>query len=222
MYGQLKTLGMTKRQMRKMIDRQVRILSFGDSFRLGIQCRHRLCYRSFFGIRTLAGELIMDYAISPSYSPFVYAGAAVFSFITALASSRKPARIASMVSPIEAPVLHGGRCAGKKSSRTARGNKVVQNGCTKCFSRQKRNGTGTCVFILGISLFVVVNGILAGLDVSYLADEYMEDDVVITAGAQTAFSRRVLADLQAAWGVQEVSYTTKLDGQWILDTDHIF
>ena len=75
---------------------------------------------------------------------------------------------------------------------------------------------------LGISLFVVVNGILAGLDVSYLADEYMEDDVVITAGAQTAFSRRVLADLQAAWGVQEVSYTTKLDGQWILDTDHIF
>lgn len=67
-----------------------------------------------------------------------------------------------------------------------------------------------------------MNGILAGLDVSYLADEYMEEDVVITAGAQTALSRRVLADLKAAWGVQEVSYTTKLDGQWILDTDHIF
>ena len=49
MYGQLKTLGMTKRQMRKMIDRQVRILELlGDSFRLGIQCRHRLCYRSFW------------------------------------------------------------------------------------------------------------------------------------------------------------------------------
>lgn len=164
----------------------------------------------------------MDYAISPSYSPFVYAGAAVFSFITALASSRKPARIASMVSPIEAQCYMAADAPGKKSSRTARGNKVVQMAVRNVFRDKKGTVLVLASLFLGISLFVVVNGILAGLDVSYLADEYMEDDVVITAGAQTAFSRRVLADLQAAWGVQEVSYTTKLDGQWILDTDHIF
>lgn len=222
MYGQLKTLGMTKRQMRKMIDRQVRILSFWGILS-GLAFSAATVFVIVpFGIRTLAGELIMDYAISPSYSPFVYAGAAVFSFITALASSRKPARIASMVSPIEAQCYMAADAPGKKSSRTARGNKVVQMAVRNVFRDKKGTVLVLASLFLGISLFVVVNGILAGLDVSYLADEYMEDDVVITAGAQTALSRRVLADLQAAWGVQEVSYTTKLDGQWILDTDHIF
>lgn len=222
LYGQLKTLGMTKRQMRKMIDRQVRVLSFWGILS-GLAFSGTTVFVIVpFGIRTLAGGLIMDHAISPSYSPLVYAGAAVFSFITALVSSRKPARIASMVSPIEAQRYTVVDAPRKKSSRTARGNKVFRMAVRNVFRHKKGTVLVLASLFLGISLFVVVNGILAGLDVSYLADEYMEDDVVITAGAQTALSRRVLADLQAAWGVQEVSYTTKLDGQWILDTDHIF
>lgn len=222
LYGQLKTLGMTKRQMRKMIDRQVRVLSFWGILS-GLAFSAATVFVIVpFGIRTLAGELIMDHAISPSYSPLVYAGAAVFSFITALVSSRKPARIASMVSPIEAQRYTAVDAPRKKSSRTARGNKVFRMAVRNVFRDKKGTVLVLASLFLGISLFVVVNGILAGLDVSYLADEYMEEDVVITAGAQTALSRRVLADLKAAWGVQEVSYTTKLDGQWILDTDHIF
>lgn len=221
LYGQLKTLGMTKRQMRKMIDRQVRVLSFWGILS-GLAFSGTTVFVIVpFGIRTLAGGLIMDHAISPSYSPLVYAGAAVFSFITALVSSRKPARIASMVSPIEAQRYTVVDAPRKKSSRTARGNKVFRMAVRNVFRHKKGTVLVLASLFLGISLFVVVNGILAGLDVSYLADEYMEDDVVITAGAQTALSRRVLADLQAAWGVQEVSYTTNLMGSGYL-TQTIF
>ena len=46
-----------------------------------------------------------------------------------------------------------------------------------------RNTKGTVLVVaslfLGISLFIIVNGILTGLDASHLADEYMEDDIVI-------------------------------------------
>ena len=74
---------------------------------------------------------------------------------------------------------------------------------------------------LGISLFVIVNGILAGLDASYLADEYMDDDIVIEVSQQTNLDDNILTGLQAAPDVQEISYTTKLYEQWFIDTDNI-
>lgn len=88
-----------------------------------------------------------------------------------------------------------------------------------------RNKKGTILVLaslfLGISLFVIVNGILAGLDASYLANEYMNDDIVVEVSQQTNLDDDILTELQAAPDVQEISYTTKLSEQWFVDADNI-
>ena len=221
MYGQLKTLGTSERQMKKIVYRQVRVLSFWGILSGLILSAATVFLIVPFGIRALSGDMIIDGAISPSYSPLIFTGAGLFSFITALISSMKPSKIASLVSPVEALRFSGVNTSKKNSSRTSRGNKVFKMAISNVFRNKKGTILVLASLFLGISLFVIVNGILAGLDASYLADEYMDDDIVIEVSQQTNLDDNILAGLQAAPDVQEISYTTKLYEQWFIDTDNI-
>ena len=58
-------------------------------------------------------------------------------------------------------------------------------------------------------------------DASYLANEYMNDDIVVEVNQQTNLDPDILTELQAAPDVQEISYTTKLSEQWFVDADNI-
>ncbi len=221
MYGQLKTLGTTQRQMKKVIYRQVRVLSFWGIF-LGLSLSVATVFLIVpFGIRALAGDMIMSDAISLSYSPLIFIGAGLFSFITALISSMKPSRIASMVSPMEALRFLDINTSKKNNSRTSHGNKIFKMAVSNVFRNKKGASLVLASLFLGINLFLIANGILAGLDASYLADEYMDDDIVIEVSQQTNLDNHILVDLQAAPDVQKVSYTTKLYEQWFIDTDNI-
>lgn len=221
MYGQLKTLGTTERQMQKVVYRQVRVLSFWGIL-LGLTLSAATVFLIVpFGIRALAGDTIMDSAITSSYSPLIFIGAGLFSFITALISSMKPSKIASRVSPIEALRFSGVNVSKKNSSKTSRNNKVFKMAISNVFRNKKGTILVLTSLFLGISLFVIVNGILSGLDASYLADEYMNGDIVIEVSPQTNLDDSILTELQGAPDVQEVSYTTKLSEQWFVDTDNI-
>lgn len=221
MYGQLKTLGTTQRQMRKIVFCQVRVLSFWGILSGLALSAATLFFIVPFGIRAFAGDIIMDSAISPSYSPLVFAGAGLFSFATALISSRKPSEIASMVSPIEALRYSGINTAGKKSRKTSEGNKVLRMAVGNIFRNKKGNLLVLASLFLGISLFIIVNGVLAGLDASHLADEYMRDDIVIEVSRQTELDDNLLDRLQADPHVKGITYTTGLYEQWFMDTDNI-
>ena len=86
MYGQLKTLGTSERQMKKIVYRQVWVLSFGGIL-LGLILSVATVFLIVpFGIRALSGDMIMDSAISPLYSPLIFIGAGLFSFVTGLAA----------------------------------------------------------------------------------------------------------------------------------------
>lgn len=221
MYGQLKTLGTTERQMKKVVYHQVRVLSFWGILS-GLTLSAATVFLIVpFGIRALAGDTIMDSAISPSYSPLIFIGAGLFSFITALISSMKPSKIASRVSPIEALRFSGVNASKKNRSKTSHGNKVFKMAISNVFRNKKGTILVLASLFLGISLFVIVNGILAGLDASYLANEYMNDDIVVEVNQQTNLDPDILTELQAAPDVQEISYTTKLSEQWFVDADNI-
>ena len=109
----------------------------------------------------------------------------------------------------------------KNSSRTSHGDKVFKMAVSNVFRNKKGTALVLGSLFLGISLFVIVNGILAGLDVSYLADEYMDDDIVIEISPKTKLEENILDQLQAVPHVQEVSYTTKLNDQWFIDRDNV-
>ncbi len=221
MYGQLKTLGTTERQMKNIVYRQVRVLSFWGILSGLLLSAAAVFFIVPFGIHALAGDMIMDSAISASYSPLVFIGAGLFSFITALTSSMKPSKIASLVSPIEALRFSGVTVSKKNSSKTSHGSKIFKMAAGNVFRSKKGAVLVLASLFLGISLFVIVNGILAGLDISYLADEYMDDDLVIEAGQQTNLDDNILAALQDVPDVQEITYTVRLCEQWFSDSGSI-
>ncbi len=216
MYGQLKTLGTTERQLKRVIDRQVLELSFWGIF-LGLSLSLAAVFRIVpFGIRALAGDMIMSSAVSFSYSPLIFVGAGLFSLFTAWIGSRTPAKIAGRVSPVEALNFSGVKASGKNSGRTSRGSKVFKMAAGNVFRNKKGAVLVLSSLFLGISLFVIVNGVLAGLDASVLAEEYMEDDIVIELSPNTDPEGRILTDLEKAPDVREISVTTKKE-QWFAD-----
>lgn len=221
MYGQLKALGTTKRQMRRIVYRQIQVLSFWGILS-GLALSAATVFLVVpFGIRALAGDMIMDGAISSSYSLWIFIGAGSFSFFTTWVGGRKPSQIAGMVSPIEALRFSEANASRKNSRKTFHGSQVFKMAVGNVF----RNTKGTVLVVvslfLGISLFIIVNGILTGLDASHLADEYMEDDIVIEVRGQTDIDDTILALLQKIPDMEEISYTTKLSEQWFMDTGNV-
>ena len=99
-YGQLKTLGTTRRQIKKLISKQVMRLSC-----IGIPIGLLI---GFFIGRSLVPFLMNGTAytaaagIKVSVNPLIFIGSAIFAWITVYISVRKPAKIAGTVSPVEA------------------------------------------------------------------------------------------------------------------------
>lgn len=103
-YGQLKTLGTTKQQIKKMINCQAVKLSL-----IGVPIGLLI---GFFLGRALVPFLMngtiytADAGITVTANPLIFIGAAAFAIFTVLISVRKPTKIAGTVSPIEAIRYH--------------------------------------------------------------------------------------------------------------------
>ncbi len=95
-YGKLKTLGMTRKQIRKLIYGQGNRLSL-----IGIPAGLIVGY--LLGI-VLVPALITTTEVKPNVSanPVIFIGSAVFSYMTVIASCMLPAHLAGKVSPMEA------------------------------------------------------------------------------------------------------------------------
>lgn len=99
-YGQLKTLGTTRRQIRKIINKQAILLSA-----VGIPIGLII---GFFIGRALVPALMngttytSEAGVVVTVNPLIFIGSAIFAFVTVYISVRKPAKIAGAISPIEA------------------------------------------------------------------------------------------------------------------------
>lgn len=102
-YGLLKTIGTSPKQIKRIVKRQALCLCF-----LGIPFGILLSILvSFAIIPTIMAGLGMGGYNSPmptaiSFSPIIFLGGILFAFITTLISCKKPAKIASSISPVEA------------------------------------------------------------------------------------------------------------------------
>ncbi len=109
-YGELKTIGMTRRQLKRMLLWQMNRIAL-----LGIVLGGSVGYAVG---RMAAGTVLNAFAdgIVAYYRPAgfvqVFALGAVFSWITVLVSTRKPFRIASRISPVEAARYRGKKKKG--------------------------------------------------------------------------------------------------------------
>ena len=176
-YGLLKTIGVTPRQLRRIIRQQALILCV-----VGIPVGLLLGYVVGAALTPVVmARTTLGVGVSTvSTSPLIFFASALFALITVLLSCSRPGKIASKVSPVEA-TKYTEIVRSKKKHRTTRGAKVHQ----MAFSNLGRNKRKTVLVVISLSLSVVLLNILVtftgGFDMEkYLAKLTCADFVVST------------------------------------------
>ena len=176
-YGLLKTIGVTPRQLKRIIRQQALFLCVVGipvglllGYGVGASLTPVVMARTTFGVGVS----------TVSTSPLIFFASALFALITVLLSCSRPGKIASKVSPVEA-TKYTEIVRSKKKHRTTRGAKVHQ----MAFANLGRNKRKTVLVVISLSLSVVLLNILVtftgGFDMEkYLAKQTCADFIVST------------------------------------------
>lgn len=210
LYGKLKTLGTTKKQMKKLI--------YGQGNRLcliGIPIGLAVGY--LLGI-LLVPALIPTEEIetTASANPIIFIGSALFSYITVVVSCMLPARLAGKVSPIEAlrytDADSGAANRKKKSRRSKNGAALHGMAWANLWRNRKRTVMVICSLTLGLVLMSFFYAKNASFDLEkYLLDltvaDYEIDDATnkLSSGYDPeshTISDALLADIAALGAVE--------------------
>ncbi len=207
-YGLLKTIGVTPKQLRRMIRYQALFLCI-----VGIPIGLLLGY----GIGALLTPAViartnLGASVSTvSTSPIIFLASALFSFITVLLSCARPGRIASKVSPVEA-TKYTESARSKKKYRTTRGAKVHQ----MAFANLGRNKRKTVLVVLSLSLSVVLFNILVTFTGGFDMEKYLSKqtcaDFIVSGTDYFRYSRSGSYILQEQIEQIEANVSTSLSG----------
>ena len=174
-YGLLKTIGVTPRQLKRIIRQQALFLCI-----VGIPVGLLLGYGVGASLTPVVmARTTLGVGVSTvSTSPLIFFASALFALITVLLSCSRPGKIASKVSPVEA-TKYTEIVKSKKKHRTTRGAKVYQ----MAFANLGRNKRKTVLVFISLSLSVVLLNILVtftgGFDMEkYLAKQTCADFIV--------------------------------------------
>lgn len=150
-FGVLKTIGTTGKQLKKILKYQMRRQAFfGILF--GIAAGFFIGIWITPVILNSMDAVYLDFYEAPNVL-FVAAAAALFSYLTVAVSVRKPFRIASVISPIEAS-----RYMGKK----------------------KHAALSVISFVLSGVIFLVASNATLGYQVEKIADRFVMRDIKVT------------------------------------------
>lgn len=165
-YGLLKTIGVTPRQLRRIIRQQALLLCI-----VGIPVGLLLGY----GVGILLMPVIMEQTsfgagvTTISTSPLIFLASALFALITVLLSCFRPGRIAAKVSPVEA-VKYTEATQTKKTHRQTRGAKVHQ----MAFANLGRSKSKTILVVISLGLSVVLLNVLVTFTNGFDMEKYLE------------------------------------------------
>lgn len=174
-YGLLKTIGTTTRQIRRLVRRQALLLSA-----IGIPIGLAVGY----GIGKYALPLVLSFSDyngadgSLRFNPWILLFSAAFSLLTVFLSSRKPAKIAGSISPIEAVKYTEadlqGKAAGRKKRHVTR---KRFSAVSMALSNLGRNKRTTVVVITAISFSMILLSIIVTAVGSFRIEQFMEQRI---------------------------------------------
>lgn len=174
-YGLLKTIGTTSKQIKKIVRRQAYLLSI-----IGIPIGLVLGY--ILGIILLPVILRITSISSTtiSASPTIFIGAALFSLITVLISSRKPSKIASKVSPVEAVRYTGVKANSKKKfKKSLTGAKIHKMAWSNLFRNKKKTIIVTISISLSLILLNASYSVTTGFDMDKFLSKQVSGDFIV-------------------------------------------
>lgn len=216
-YGQLKTIGTTSKQIKKIVYKQAVKISC-----IGIPLGLMLGAAVSFGLVPYA--LRMMYAGNSavgtkiSFSPLIFVGAAVFTFTTAMTASMKPAKIVGSVSPIAAlRYAQGGTKANIKKRHRIN---LLRMAWHNVFRDAKSTALVFASLFCGLSLFLIVTGLLYGLSPENYVSGWGESDFAITYGiheSEDLLTDKMVSEISEIDGIENLRLTYAAAGQVITD-----
>lgn len=178
-YGQLKTLGTTEKQLKKLMQRQVYKLAA-----IGIPVGLILGYvLGVFLVPVLmrSTEYSAGDSINTTVIPVIFLGATVFSFITIRISVSVPGRIAAKVSPLEAlKFVDKSKKYKKNEKRSKSGGKIYRMAVANLGRNKKRTILVILSLALSAVLFNTVFVVTNGFDEEKYVDNFLDKDFIIS------------------------------------------
>lgn len=148
LYGLLKTIGTSEKQIQHIIHIQAILLSLAG-VPLGLLCGW------FLGVRmtpAITHQLHGVQSDTISASPYIFIGAALFSLMTVLISCGKPGKTAARVSPVEAVRYTEAAASAQKLREAQSGTSIPK----MALANLGRNRSRTGITFLSLSMAVVV------------------------------------------------------------------
>lgn len=180
-YGLLKTIGTSPRQIRKIVKGQILKLSI-----VGISIGLILGAIVSFGIVPLAIKNFFDGTMAGtmpsevSFNPIIFIGATLFSFLTVVLSCKKPAKIASTISPIEALRYIGSTPKKQRHIRMSNnGGKLYKMAWYNVFRDKKRAFIVFLSLFMGTLTFLSVSTFIKSIDINNYIKKYIKNDFQI-------------------------------------------
>ncbi len=232
-YGLLKTIGMTGKQLRKMVYRQANMLSWQGipvGLLAGVLAGKFLLpvFVHTFGVFAVSGAEI-------ELKPWVFIGAAAFSYLTVALSCIRPCRIASKASPVEAVRYTEGSGDHSREVQGLRGRQNFKkkpghvNPWRMAGANIRRNRKKVVVVVASLSMSIILLNSVYTLVSGYDADSFVArrilsdfsvsdatlDSVTVSRGAVVTdgVTEAFLTELGRQEGIEEIGnlYMKELD-----------
>jgi putative ABC transport system permease protein len=213
-YGLLKTIGTTPVQLGRIVIAQALRLAF-----IGIP------------IGLLLGAVI-SYIVVPlelsvsdlktgaviSYNPLIFIGAAVFTILTTLIASLKPAGKVRRISPVEA-IRYTGLTVKRNVSKSSRGGKIQRMAVKNIFRDRKKALLVLASLFLGMTTFLVINTLVLSMNVDNLVADYIKTDFKLTNNSfkvnaseiKQVFDKTFISKLNNIKGVKNIREISSQD-----------
>ncbi len=183
-YGKLKTLGTSKKQLKRIIYGQANRLCL-----IGIPTGLILGY----GLGAVLVPMIITGVGAKTevvVNPYVFLGSALFAYVTVLFSCMKPAKIAGKVSPMEALRYTDSEIRGnRKIKKSTNGTKIHRMAFANLGRNKKRTALVICSLTLGLVLLTSIYAKNASFDIDkYMSQQVISDFEIKDSSIATNFS----------------------------------
>ena len=205
-YGQLRTIGMTGRQIKRMVFREGFTLS-ATSIPIGLAAG------------TIFSCLLIPQGFRPASLLWVWPMVIVLIYLTVRLSLRKPARLAASVSPIDASRYMGQQSGKKRQARLPEKISPVMLAKKHIFTNRKKNVLTvlslvlTGVLLMGLSSVLSsinardmsLSGFPRGQFIINISDERLRNDPLEQVQASTSFTDSLKNSLRMVSGLEAMT-----------------
>lgn len=207
-FGQLRLIGFTKKEVRKIVYQQVLYITV-----IGIPIGLILGAAVSFGIVPYSLNVLYsgneDLGLQISFSPFVFIGATIFSFVTARIGCVKPAKIAAQVSPIAA-MSYNDVDSKKLYKRRNKVFRLTRMAFQNIFRSKKSAILVISSLFLGLALYWIATSLLSSISPENFIQQWGESDFAITYSIHddgSPITADMLEDIKNISGIQNLRVT---------------